>query len=168
MGVKRLAVNKKLLLIGLLTILLVFSGCTEDSNQMPNDFNFSLTYGTYGKQLIDTFNNVVVKDLIEDGTIETELILSEEEMKQIYVRMQELDIMGELDLDRDKDCIIEPPSVSNWTIQMNNQTKTISLPTYCDYPDHARELLRLEEFIHELVSEREEYQALPDSVGVYE
>ena len=31
---------------------------------MPDDFNFSLTYGTYAKQKIDTFNNVVIKDLV--------------------------------------------------------------------------------------------------------
>ncbi len=53
-------------------------GCSKDApedvvSEMPEDFNFRLTYGTYGKQKIDTFSNTVVKDLVEDGAIEANI-----------------------------------------------------------------------------------------------
>ncbi|WP_187442038.1 hypothetical protein [Sutcliffiella horikoshii] len=43
----------------LLSILFFISACSFDedvsSPVMPADFEFSLTYGTYGKQKVDTF-----------------------------------------------------------------------------------------------------------------
>jgi hypothetical protein len=154
-------------------IISVMAGCsTEVSDQpnedIPDDFNFSLTYGSYGKQKIDTFKDVVVKDLIEDGTIEASIALTEEEMKQIYGEMMKINVMGELDLDEDKECHSEPPSLSIWNIQMNGKTKSFNYQSYCDYPKDVLNLLNLEEYIHNIVSSKAEYKALPQSRGAYE
>lgn len=73
--------------------------CPYANQKIPEDFNFSLTYGTYGNQKIDTFNNVVVKDLVEDGTIEASISLTKKEKQAIYGEMMKIDIMGELNLD---------------------------------------------------------------------
>jgi hypothetical protein len=67
-------------------IIFFIVGCSTENSvrpngDMPDDINFSLTYGSYGKQKIDTFKDVVVKDLVEDGTIEANIALSDEEMK---------------------------------------------------------------------------------------
>jgi hypothetical protein len=63
--------------------------------EMSSDFNFSSTYGSYGKKSVDTFNDRVVEDLIEDVTIEANISLTAEEMRQIYKEMVNINIMGD-------------------------------------------------------------------------
>jgi hypothetical protein len=156
------------------TVLISFiAGCSTEvsvkpNKDIPDDFNFSLTYGSYGKQKIDTFKDVVVKDLVEDGTIEASITLTEEEMKQIYNEMMKINVMGELDLDEEKECHSEPPRVSIWDIQMDGKTKSFNYQSYCDYPEDVLNLLKLEEYIHNIVSTKAEYKALPESRGAYE
>lgn len=154
-------------------IISVMAGCSIEVSDKPNedipdDFNFSLTYGSYGKQKIDTFKDVVVKDLVEDGTIEANIALTEEEMKQIYNEMMKINVMGELDLDEENECHSEPPRVSIWDIQMDGKTKSFNYQSYCDYPEDVLNLLKLEEYIHNIVSTKAEYKALPESRGSYE
>ena len=150
-------------------LLLMFSGFSKETTQdMPKDFNFSLTYGTYGKQKIDTFNDLVVKDLVKDGTVEAHVALTEDEMKQIYKKMHDLNIMGDLNLEDEEECDAEPPSPSRWNIQMNGQTKSFSYSTYCEHPNEVLELLKLEEMLHNIVLEKDEYKQLPKANGFYE
>lgn len=154
-------------------ILSVIVGCSTEisdkpNEDMPDDFNFSLTYGSYAKKKIDTFKNIVVKDLVEDGTIEANIALTEEEMKQIHNEMIKINVMGELDLDEDKECHSEPPRVSIWDIQMDGKTKSFNYQSHCNYPEDVLSLLKLEEYIHNIVSTKAEYKALPESRGAYE
>jgi hypothetical protein len=137
-------------------------------NEMPEDFNFSLTYGSYGKEKIDTFKDVVVKDLVEEGTIEASISLTEDEMKQIYNEMMKINVMGELDLDKDEECHSEPQRVSIWNIQMDGKIKSFYFNSYCDYPEDVLKLLNLEEYVRNIVSSKEEYKALPESSGAYQ
>lgn len=141
---------------------------TGDSQEMPYDFNFSLKYGTYGKQVIDTFNDIVIKDLVLDGTVEAEIAFTDFEMKEIYNKMISIDIMGDLDLEKEKECESEPESISNWTIQMNGKTKSYSYKSYCNYPEDVLNLMELEDFIHNLMANKEKYKKLPESNGGYE
>jgi hypothetical protein len=166
--------RKEVIPILILTFLLsVIAGCSKEvtvkpHQDMPEDFDFSLSYGSYGKQKIDTFRDVVVKDLVEDGVIEANISLTEEEMKQIYHEMMKINVMGELDLEEDKDCHVEPPSISVWEIHMDGKTKSFSYKSYCDYPEDALKLLKLEEYIHNIVASKKEYKELPVSRGAYE
>ncbi|MBE4909824.1 hypothetical protein IMZ08_17455 [Bacillus luteolus] len=111
-------------LIVFLALILVLIGCSKNSNVemnpvKPEDFEFSLTYGTYGKQKIDTFNDLVIKDLVIDGVIEANIKLSKEDMNKIYEEMRSINIMGKLDLKKEDECMSEPSSFTEWTIQMN-------------------------------------------------
>jgi hypothetical protein len=156
------------------TVIISFiAGCSTEvsvkpNEDIPDDFNFSLTYGTYGKQKVDTFKDVVVKDLVEDGTIEASIALTEEEMKQIYNEMMKINVMGELDLDKDKECHSEPQRISIWNIQMDGKIKSFYFNSYCDYPKDVLKLLNLEEYVRNIVSSKEEYKALPESSGAYQ
>ncbi len=155
-----------------ITIIIPF-GCNSlqddtKNNMMPDDFDFSLTYGTYGKQKIDTFNHIVVKDLIEDGTIEASISLAKLEKQEIYEEMMKIDILAATDFSENKECEIEPPSFSTWTVQMNGESKSFSYTSYCEYPEDVRNLIKLEEYIHDIVSSKEEYKALPEAKGYYE
>ncbi|MGY3717351.1 hypothetical protein ACWE42_17715 [Sutcliffiella cohnii] len=90
-------VHKNILHFSILIILIFIPGCkalqdnhieggTENFQGMPEDFHFSLIYGTYGKQKIDTFDDVVVKDLVLDGTIKANISLTMGEKKQFTMR----------------------------------------------------------------------------------
>lgn len=137
---------------------------------MPDDFDFRLSYGIYEKQLVDTFQDVVVKDLVLDGTVETTIQLSDEDMEAIYQEMKEIRVMDSLDLKEPTEfqCHTEPHSSSSWTIHMNGETKRFAYGSFCEYPDDVRQLFKLQEFIDQVVRSTEEYQQLPDSDGYYE
>lgn len=157
-------------------VIIILSGCSKDSvkdinDEMPEDFNFSIIYGTYGKQKIDTFNDTVVKDLVEDGTIEANIAFTEQEMKDIYNEMTTINIMGELvvESENEKECDMSTPSFTKWNIQMDGKTKSIYTKNYCDgYPEDALKLVRLAENIHSILINKEEYKELPESNGYYE
>jgi hypothetical protein len=162
----------KILFFIMAIFLILVTGCNnlkDNTNQkMPDDFNFSLSYGTYGKQEIDTFHNLVVKDLVEDGTVEASISLTSKEKQAIYDEMIKIDIMGDLDLDKEKECETEPSSISKWNIQMNGETRSFHYTTYCEYPEDVLNLIKLEEYIHSVVSSKEDYKALPEAKGYYE
>ena len=169
--------TKRYLFLYLISILLIsLIGCSNQPDkleikEMPADFNFSLIYGTYGKQKIDTFNDTIVKDLVEDGTIEVNLALTEEEMKQIYHEMMTIDIMDDskFTVREEEVCETEPPSYTIWNIQMDGKTNSFYTQTYCDgYPENVLKLLKLEDYIHSILLNKDEYKALPDSNGYYE
>ncbi|TXC90959.1 hypothetical protein FS935_08615 [Metabacillus litoralis] len=158
---------KLLLFIIVITSIFIAGYTNSQNNSMPDDFNFSLNYGINGKQKIDTFNNVVVKDLVEDGTKEANILLTKREKQIIYDEMIKLDIMGELNLEEEKECETQPSSLSKWNIHMNGETKSFNYTTFCEIPDDALNLIRLEDFIHSIISNKEEYKELPDANGAY-
>ncbi|GAA0335946.1 hypothetical protein GCM10008967_27940 [Bacillus carboniphilus] len=165
--------GKRVLVFILIFLSSLITACSNeassgDNKGMPSDFNFSLKYSTYGKQVIDTFNDIVIKDLVLVGTVEAEIAFTDVEMKEIYNKMIAIDIMGELDLEKEKECGSEPESISNWTIQMNGETKSYSYKSYCNYPEDVLNLIKLEDFIHNLMANKEEYKKLPESNGGYE
>lgn len=157
-------------------ILLIQFGCSNHSDDLenkviPTDFNFSLIYGTYGKQKIDTFNDTVVKDLVEDGTIEVNIAFTEQEMKKIYHEMISLDIMDESKFKElnETECDAEPASYTIWNIQMDGKTNSFYTQTYCDgYPEDVLKLLKLADYIHSILINKEEYKELPESNSFYE
>ncbi len=161
------------LMLLMFTSLLLVVGCDKThqpmSKEMPEDFNFSHTYGTYGKKQIDTFRDIVVKDIVEDGTIEANIALTTEEKQAIYNEMLKINIMGDLNLNKVKECSADPPSITEWRIQMNGETKSFSYKSFCECPQEILNLIELERFIDELVSAtKKEYLDLPTSNGLYE
>jgi hypothetical protein len=137
-------------------------------NEVPKDFSFHLVYGTYGKKQIDTFHGTIVKDLIDDGTVEANISFTKQEMKEIYQRMMEIKVM-EIVLRDKQECVSEPPSLSIWNIKMNGIEKSIQYDSsYCDYPEDVLNLMKLEDFIHEMMAKKDTYKELPEPNGYYE
>lgn len=171
-----IVLTKRFLFLYLISILFIsLFGCSNQPDkleikEMPADFNFSLIYGTYGKQKIDTFNETVVKDLVEDGTIEVKISFTEEEMEQIYHEMMSIDIMDDskFTVREEEVCETEPPSYTIWNIQMDGMTNSFYTQNYCDgYPEDVLKLLKLADYIHSILLNKEEYKELPDSNGYY-
>jgi hypothetical protein len=154
-------------------IVAVAYGCsTENLNEtshkeMPEDFNFTLSYGVMGKQKIDTFEDLVVKDLVEDGLIEANISFTDQEMNEIHSKMMEINIMGELDLNKDNSCSSEPEIISIWTIQMKGETKSFNYISFCDVSNDIESLRKLENFITNLMEQKDAYKKLPPSNGTY-
>lgn len=159
----------KYILLMLMCINLV--GCANFTSEesippMPDDFNFKLKYGVNGMQEIDTFKGRVVKDLIEDGTIETSISLQKEEMETIYKQMMALDIM-EIELPNETSCTEEPEMVSKWNIEMNGETHSFQFTRSCEPSQIEVDLLEIEQTIHKMIKEKPEYKELPEATGGY-
>lgn len=155
-------------LFALLMVSLFGCSSNEYSTKMPDDFDFTLSYGVNGVNQINTFEDKVVKDLISNGKIEAQIELSDNEMQQIYEKMIEIDIMKNFDVEKENGCEIIPSNLSKWTIQMNGETNTFYYKSYCNRPKRIETLYELEGFIHNIVENKEEYKRLPNAEGGYE
>ncbi|WP_019909568.1 hypothetical protein [Paenibacillus sp. HW567] len=176
---------RALILLSLL-IILVLAGCEGAKKsspisttatpavampeQKPADFAFSVRYGVTAKNEINTFNGTVTKDLVSSGTATANLKLTDAEMTDIYNRMRELNVLGELKLEvEDKACAQVPYVEEHWLIQINGEQRPLDWSEeHCQIPSDARKLKELRNVIVELVTSRSEYQALPEAVGGYE
>ena len=152
-------------------VIMLLGGCSNEFDnthkEMPADFDFSLKYGVYGKEEVNTFQDFIVKDLVEDGTVQASLTLSEQDMNDIYNEMMILNIMDELELKKEDGCEFEPPTLSVWEIHMNGETKKFSYKGYCETPKDVLKLYQLEDFIQKIIIDTEEYKKLPAVNGAY-
>ncbi|HSO56866.1 MAG TPA: hypothetical protein VLQ66_01410 [Paenisporosarcina sp.] len=170
-----MTMNKKwLTLLSFFIILAGAFGCSSENlnetshKEMPEDFNFTISYGVMGKQKIDTFEDLVVKDLVEDGTVEANISFTDQEMNEIHSKMMEFNMMGELDLNKDNSCSSEPEIITVWTIQMEGETKSFNYNSFCDVSNDIERLRKFEHFITGLMEEKDAYKKLPPSNGAYE
>lgn len=175
-----------------IAIGLMLAGCSENSTtqgnlplnetdsiiqpmpeDMPNDFGFSVLFGIGKKNEVNTFKEIVTKDLIEDGTATADVALTQVEMNEIYERMKEIKIKETKELIPDSInesiCSQEPYEEDEWKITINGEIITHSVSgTYCDPTDDAKQLLELRKFVFSKIKSKEEYIKLPDSKGGYE
>ena len=136
---------------------------------MPNDFNFSVSFGIGKKNEINTFNGTVTKDLITDGTKTISLMFSKEEMQAIYEKMKEIKIHEPKEFIPKKGCHKEPFEEDEWTIQIRGKTITLSISwEYCDQTEDATKFLNLRNYIFNLVKSKDAYKSLPNPSGGYE
>lgn len=164
-----------------LCIVMLLSGCNGANKEStatmmpeakPDHFNFSVSfgYGTVNKNEINTFNNTVTKDLVTKGTATANLILTNEEMTDIYDRMREIDVLRELELDNsDSNCSSTPVNEDHWEIQVEGEQRTFDWSSEkCDLTDDAIKLEELRNYIFDIVKEKKEYRELPEAAGGYD
>ncbi|MGO4546103.1 hypothetical protein AB4Z29_15010 [Paenibacillus sp. 2TAB23] len=139
---------------------------------MPSTFDFMVRYGygTANKNEINTFQGTITKDLIANGTATTPMKFTKEELRSIYNKMREMDIMSEKKLETEvKGCETVPYNEDIWEVNVNGNTVTMSwTDRYCSQTVEAEQLLELRQFVELIVQERTEYQNLPESEGGYE
>ncbi|WP_430786948.1 hypothetical protein VBD025_15160 [Virgibacillus flavescens] len=174
---------KKVLFIILITLILgacsqtetnTISSATENMPEsMPEDFNFSVQFGMGKKNEINTFEGIVTKDLITDGTATAEITLTEKEMSKVYEEMREVNIVELNNFTPESVngtiCIQDPHGEDEWKITFNNETITHFLSLkYCEPTNDARKLIQLRNYVLKIIKNKDEYQALPDSKGRYQ
>ncbi|MBD7943968.1 hypothetical protein H9650_07525 [Psychrobacillus sp. Sa2BUA9] len=140
---------------------------------MPSDFNFSIQSGVQKKNEINTFEGTVTKDLIADGTATTEVILTEEEMKAIYEKMQEINIAETKEFTpkpiNGAACMQEPHGEDEWKIIINGETIShLFSEEYCEPTNDAKQLIELRNYVFNIIKSKSEYKSLPESKGGYE
>lgn len=141
--------------------------------EMPSDFGFSLSFGVQKHNVVNTFEGTVVKDLIVDGTASTPLVLTDEEMQEIFDMMRDIHIAEEKDFIPKPQfgsvCMKEPYEVDEWEIVINGETiRHFISGTYCDPTEDTKEMLELRRFVWEIVKSKEEFKILPEANGAYE
>lgn len=134
--------------------------------QMPEDFNFSIHYGIGKKNVIDTFESIVVKDLIENGTAEVKISFTDEEMSDIYDKMEEINVLGKKKFT--SQCESEPYEETEWTIMLNGERVTHYIKEYCDPTKDAEQFLSLRNYVVDKIENKEAYKNLPNAKGGYD
>lgn len=166
--------------IPILIFFLFLTGCEASSGgeeeikpvmpeEMPADFDFKLQFGVSKKNGMDTYGDLVTKDLVADGTSSAELSLSTEEMAMIYEKMKEINIVESKNLIPQTVCMQNPYSEDEWEITLDGETfHHFISEQYCETTDDAKELIELRNYVFSIVKGKEEYQKLPDANGYYE
>jgi hypothetical protein len=161
----------------ILIAAVLLTGCTsalpDEGNsmpeQMPGDFAFSVHFGFGGKNAIDSFRGIVVKDLISAGTAEASLTFTNEEMASIYEKMKEIDVLGPKHFAGDSRCTRVPAGEDTWKIRMNGKERTIRVPLqHCVTPKDAQQMIDLRNWVLNIVKEKDAYKTLPEAEGGYE
>lgn len=160
---------KKIIIFSFL--IFIVSGCHFSSEsmpkEMPDDFNFSLQFGVARANELNTYENTFTKDLVEAGTAMTNMTLTEEEMRIIYEKFKEADVIN---LPNKKDGNTCQAPYDQFLLEM-----TIDGEEYILVWDHSclsRAKMHWEEVMkflqEEIIFPKEEYKQLPDFVGGYD
>ena len=172
----------------LIVVILLFCSCAggKDVIEDSSDFNFILSYGTYGKNEMDTFSGIYTKDLVE-GTAKTSLNLTDEEMKIILDELLRIDFFHyptkfksyrestpyskyimyvEYGGEKKK---VEWTS-DNIPYEIPDMIREGAKPTFIENDDTRQiiDLVRLEQMIEEFIASKEEYKELPTPASFYE
>lgn len=170
---------KNIIHLGLLTLLFFLVACHSEntdqdatlpiSDEMPNDFDFIVKFGITKKNEINTYENTITKDLIANGTVTTNLILTDDEMAMIYKKMKEVNITETKQYVPKSGCSMEPYSEDEWMITLNGEEIKHNISgTYCEKTDDAKEMIELRDYVHSFVESKEVYKSLPNAEGGYE
>jgi len=80
-------VLRKTIILLMIFLIAGLSSCVNDNSDdllIPNDFNFSISFGINGYSKIDTYNGTFTKDLVKGGTETIPFIIPVEQMQEIY------------------------------------------------------------------------------------
>lgn len=155
----------------------VFGQTQGETVTRPEDFNFVYKHGYWGKNTLDTFKGTYTKDLVSivHPTATTKLILSHDEMNQIYQKMCEIDFFSYPDTfvssvpDSVMPIAVEPYCIYYFKTLCDSQYKEVYWQADLCYKDEkAKKLEALKDFINAIISSKSEYKKLPASEGAYE
>ena len=170
---------KKVLLLLLATAVLLpcFSGCGERNlpNERPDDFSFTLTWGTYGISSYDSRTGKLVKtrEASNPKDYVTYVRLSEEELDFIYQRIRKLRVDSYPDeYDPDPFVTSTPHATLIITVRTGDYEKTIraddvSLAYEAIFPK-GKKFINTCTDISNILTSTEEWKALPDYEFYYD
>lgn len=164
----------KLIAIGLVFIIIfsAFTGCALFQNslpeQMPKDFRFSITWNTDGISSYDSKTGILVKDKYSSKPEEytTTYFLSDDELKEVYALIYELNIDSYPDeIPYGTFAAADPSSKLILSVSTGDYSKTVianSVGAYEAYTIKGEKYLNVIRSIREILTNTEEWKALPD------
>jgi len=134
---------------------------------MPDDFNFVFKYGVETKSVLDTFHDNYTKDLVIDGLITTDLVLSNEDKIKIYEYMRNIDFFDYPE--EVEGAVQKPQSGYRFEIMLNGEKKIVNWKGEFNpgKPSH-NDFKQLTKMVIGIIEGNEAYQSLPESNGGYE
>lgn len=174
-------------------LLLAFAGCGRqqttaagvpedndqgeitESNAVPEDFSFALTWGCYGISSYDSATGRLVKtwDATNPRDYETSHTLSEEEKAYVYGLLSALDADAyPTNYDPNEGLSSEPTMTLILTVRGNGTEKTVRAEniavSYSGSDKTGRAFLTTCRELSRMLTETEEWKALPDYEKYYE
>lgn len=158
-------------------LLYTLSGCDGEDEQVhllrldydvgqQDTFEFALRYGFQGKNVIDTFQHRVVKDLITAGTAEIQdFKLTPKERQAIYKEMVLVNYLEPKELSMA--CNVIPYGIYDLRVRINDAEHQYQW-SQCDRSPDGLDMLKVANTIIEVVQAREDYQKLPPAQGGYQ
>lgn len=152
-------------------------GCNANSlpEEMPDDFSFSMTWGTFGYSSYDSKTGTLVKttDATNPDDYVTTYILSEEELKTIYNLIRDLNIES---YDDEFDSLAfngsDPHLTLSLTVHTNSMDKTIKANEVASYNStntiKGKKYLDTVKAIRDILEGTDEWKALPDYEFYYD
>ena len=153
----------------------------ELPEEMPADFSFKLTWGTYGESNYDSMSGVLIKTsnaTYPDQYI-TSCTLSEEQMNEIYGMLRDLDISSYPetydpinDPNSDLETISVPSMTLILTVRRGESGKTVACRNiamqFNGYNDKSQKFLDVCKAIKEIMMSTDEWKALPEYEFFYQ
>ena len=169
--------KKFALILALLMLIPCLSGCGEKilPQERPEDFSFSLVWGTYGTSSYDSLTGKLVKttDATHPEEYVTYLHLSDKTLEYFYGLLRDLDIEDfpeEYDPDRHTMCT--PSSALTVTVRAGGRTKTVMVDDMATsriaYIGKCKKYIETCAAIRDFLMQTEEWKALPEYEFFYD
>lgn len=140
---------------------------------MPDDFAIDFEYwiDPYQKNIMDTYNSSIQKDLILNGTHSGEFSCEKEDLEAIYAKMKELSIF-ELSGNMISETVkVTPNEIFIIRYRINGKEYILSgdgSTGQTGATSREENLQAFKEYLRGFMKGTPEYKAMPDSEGVYD
>jgi hypothetical protein len=153
-----------------LSLQMLNTGCDLGNTPQhdPQDVRIQFQYGF--RNMVDTFNGTLTKDLALDGTISTSFWLTKTEQKVLMAELQQEDFFHLPDtlLSTPGVSIYPDPSPDFLRVAANGEDKTVVWFHPVDVTDpHGQTIQRLSEAVRAIIEATSEYKELPAARGGY-
>ena len=174
---------KRLFAVLFMGIVVFGTGCTAKETELPEDYNFSLTWGVHGVSSYDSSTGKLVKttDATKPEDYETTYILTEAEQEEIRELLSDLDLKAypekydPFNAPNSEQKVMTSPS-QDIILVVNLGDEIVEIKAIdialsgaaTGYNSDAREFLKAVDRIKDILLATDEWQALPEYEFLYE
>ena len=173
--------SKFIIILSFVSMMLIGCGSKSEKVGMPEEFQFSYTWGAYGISSYDSASGKLIKttDATRPVDYETTLFLDEDTEREIYDLLKSLDLESYPDTydpinapDAELTIMSEPSRTLILSVKMGDVSKIITCSdiTFMNegYDKKAQDFLDACKKLEELLTTTEEWLALPDYEHFYQ
>jgi hypothetical protein len=157
--------QRRSLLANFLALSILMCGCDlgQSSNSDPQFLKLEFKY--FFRNNVDTFNGTLTKDLAADGTITIPFWLTTGEQDSILAEVVRSDFYGLPDTLRGNPAIRLEPDPGPQILKIEVDGRLHQVVWYMT--SGSQQIVRLSQFIQDIVQAKPEYKSLPPARGGY-